>query len=266
MSHPDRQPASNGGRSRVALLIHARFVGAGSAYQPCAGIEKHRHAGHRRRIAQRQIVCTGGRAGGAVPLLKAVRACFAPGLIIAVVRGEDSFVAGFGETAPGNKAEPDGQSIFRLGSVSKVFATDVLAKLVAQGHVGLTDPLSRYAPDGVVVKSFGSTPFTLLEPLTPQDCRASCAIPQSRMATAIPFLRSTPAYAPGTTAALGKAAGKPYRDLCRSRSWRRSRSPTRPSAFPTSRRRASWWGWTRSTSLIPTGRCPGVLGALASER
>ena len=25
-----------------------------------------------------------------------------------------------------------------------------------------------------------------------------------------------PAYAPGTTAALGKAAGKPYRDLCRS--------------------------------------------------
>ena len=149
MSHPDRQPASNGGRSRVALLIHA--------------------------------------ARGAVPLLKAVRACFAPGLIIAVVRGEDSFVAGFGETAPGNKAEPDGQSIFRLGSVSKVFATDVLAKLVAQGHVGLTDPLSRYAPDGVVVKSFGSTPFTLLEPLTPQDCRASCAIPQSRMATAIPF-------------------------------------------------------------------------------
>jgi D-alanyl-D-alanine-carboxypeptidase/D-alanyl-D-alanine-endopeptidase len=87
----------------------------------------------------------------------------APGLIIAVVRGDDSFVAGFGKTGPDNETEPDGQSIFRLGSVSKVFATDVLAKLVAQGRVSLTDPLSRYAPDGVTVKSFAGKPFTLLD-------------------------------------------------------------------------------------------------------
>lgn len=162
----------------------------------------------------------------------------APGLIIAVVRGDDSFVAGFGKTGPDNETEPDGQSIFRLGSVSKVFATDVLAKLVAQGRVSLTDPLSRYAPDGVTVKSFAGKPFTLLDLAT-----HSAGLPRELRDPAIkenegnPFLafkadyywkwisEHPPAYAPGTTAmysnfgygllgeALSKAAGKPYRDL-----------------------------------------------------
>lgn len=137
----------------------------------------------------------------------------APGLIIAVVRGDDSFVAGFGETALGNKTEPDGQSIFRLGSVSKVFATDVLAKLVAQGRVGLTDPLSRHAPDGAVVKSFADKPFTLLDLAThsaglPRELRD----PSVKEGDGNPFLafetdyywkwtsEHSPAYAPGTTA------------------------------------------------------------------
>jgi D-alanyl-D-alanine-carboxypeptidase/D-alanyl-D-alanine-endopeptidase len=69
----------------------------------------------------------------------------APGLIISVVHGEDSYIEGYGETAPGNKVEPNGKSIIRLGSVSKVFATDLLAAMAAEGRVGLTDPLSRYA-------------------------------------------------------------------------------------------------------------------------
>jgi CubicO group peptidase (beta-lactamase class C family) len=67
----------------------------------------------------------------------------APGLIIVVVRGEDVVIQGYGETAPGNGVEPDAQSIFRLGSVSKVFATDVLAALAAKDKVRLTDPLAK---------------------------------------------------------------------------------------------------------------------------
>src|ERR1700704_5563128 len=34
----------------------------------------------------------------------------APGLVLAVVRGDESLVLGFGETRPGNKVEPDGRS------------------------------------------------------------------------------------------------------------------------------------------------------------
>ncbi|KWV52963.1 beta-lactam-binding protein [Bradyrhizobium macuxiense] len=164
----------------------------------------------------------------------------APGLVLAVVRGDDSVVQGYGETAPGNKVEPDGRSIIRLGSVSKVFATDLLATLAAEGRVGLTDPLSRYAPAGVAVRSFGGQPFSLLDLAThsaglPREVRD----PSVKDGDGNPFLaykrdtywawigENTPAYAPGTTAmysnfgygllgeALAKAGGKPYADLLR---------------------------------------------------
>ncbi|WP_247311594.1 D-alanyl-D-alanine-carboxypeptidase/endopeptidase AmpH [Bradyrhizobium sp. 141] len=162
----------------------------------------------------------------------------APGLILAVVHGDDSVVQGYGETAPGSKVEPDGRSIIRLGSISKVFATDLLATLAAEGRVGLTDPLSRYAPAGVTVRSFGNQPFSLLDLAShaaglPREVRN----PSVKGGDGNPFLafradyywkwisEHPPAYAPGTTAmysnygygllgeALSKAAGKPYRDL-----------------------------------------------------
>ncbi|PPQ16415.1 D-alanyl-D-alanine-carboxypeptidase/endopeptidase AmpH [Bradyrhizobium sp. AC87j1] len=164
----------------------------------------------------------------------------APGLIVAVVRGDDSVVQGYGETAPGSKVEPDGKSIVRLGSVSKVFATDLLAAMAAEGRVGLTDPLSRYAPVGVTIKSFGDQPFSLLDLAThsaglPRELRD----PSVKEDDGNPFLafrrdyywkwleQNAPAYTPGTTAmysnfgfgllgeALAKAGGRPYSDLLR---------------------------------------------------
>ncbi len=161
----------------------------------------------------------------------------APGLILAVVRGDDSTVIGMGETAPGSKKEPNGKSIIRLGSISKVFATDILANLVASGRVGLTEPLARYAPDGTTVKSNGQ-PITLRDLAThsaglPRELRDP-SVPESSDNQFDAFKRdyywrwisqNAPAYAPNTTAiysnygygllgdALSKAAGKSYSDL-----------------------------------------------------
>lgn len=164
----------------------------------------------------------------------------APGLIIAVVHGDDCFIEGYGETAPGNKTEPDGKSIFRLGSVSKVLAGDLLAVMAVEGRIGLSDPLSKYAPPGLAPKSFGNQPITLLDLVT-----HSAGLPRELSDPSVkgdggnpfsPFTRShywkwlsenAPAYAPGTTAmysnygfgllgdALAKAGGKPYADLLR---------------------------------------------------
>ena len=44
----------------------------------------------------------------------------APAVIIAVVRGDQVVIQGYGETAPGNGVEPDANSIFRIASVSKL--------------------------------------------------------------------------------------------------------------------------------------------------
>src|SRR2546430_12516494 len=46
----------------------------------------------------------------------------APGLVLAVVRGEESVVLGDGETRPGSKGEPDGPFLVRTGSLAQGLA------------------------------------------------------------------------------------------------------------------------------------------------
>ncbi|QEL23845.1 D-alanyl-D-alanine-carboxypeptidase/endopeptidase AmpH [Bosea sp. F3-2] len=162
----------------------------------------------------------------------------APGLILAVVRGEDSFIAGYGETAPDSGKEPDGRSIVRIGSVSKVFATDVLAAMTAAGRVALDAPLARYAPPGKTPLAFEDRPVTLLDLAT-----HSAGLPREMADPATPpgeknpfaayrasyywdwLATHRPAYRAGTTAmysnfgfgllgeALGRAGGKPFAQL-----------------------------------------------------
>jgi serine-type D-Ala-D-Ala carboxypeptidase/endopeptidase len=59
------------------------------------------------------------------------------------VHGDHSLVRGYGETEKGNGRTPDGNSLLRLNSVTKVFTTEVLASLAAEGKRpgwrGLTD-------------------------------------------------------------------------------------------------------------------------------
>src|SRR5256886_1168060 len=87
----------------------------------------------------------------------------APGLVLAVVRGEESIVLGYGETRPGSKVEPDGRSIVRMGSIAKVMAGQVLATMAADGTVKLVDPLAKYAPSGAKVPAFAGREITLLD-------------------------------------------------------------------------------------------------------
>jgi D-alanyl-D-alanine-carboxypeptidase/D-alanyl-D-alanine-endopeptidase len=86
----------------------------------------------------------------------------APGMVLVVTRGDDTIVLGFGETEKGNKQTPDGNSLLRLNSITKVFATEALASLVADGKLRLTDPLQRYAGDKAV-PTFNGRPMTLLD-------------------------------------------------------------------------------------------------------
>ncbi|WP_454675998.1 D-alanyl-D-alanine-carboxypeptidase/endopeptidase AmpH [Achromobacter marplatensis] len=157
----------------------------------------------------------------------------APAVIIAVVRGDQVVIQGYGETAPGNGVEPDANSIFRIASVSKVFAADVLASLAAKGKLKLTDPLAKYAPDNARVETNGR-PITLLDLAThsaglPRELPDPDAKPSDNPFAA--FDRAyywkwiggnKPAYVPGTTTlysnlgfgllgdALAKAGGADY--------------------------------------------------------
>ena len=51
-----------------------------------------------------------------------------PGMVLAVVRNGESIVVGYGERAD-HGSEPDGNTMIRVGSLSKVFAGQILASL-----------------------------------------------------------------------------------------------------------------------------------------
>lgn len=69
-----------------------------------------------------------------------------PALVIGVVRDGEAAIYGFGERIDGGKA-PDGDTIMRIGSITKAFTGQVLAALAAEGTVSLTERLSTLAPD-----------------------------------------------------------------------------------------------------------------------
>ena len=60
-------------------------------------------------------------------------------------------MAGYGRVAPGSNERPQPDSLFRLCSISKILATDLLSKLVAAKKVSFDDPLQKFAPAGATV-------------------------------------------------------------------------------------------------------------------
>src|SRR5262249_3090635 len=86
-----------------------------------------------------------------------------PGLIIGAVRNGESAVFGFGEAADGSGKAPDGQTLLRIGSITKAFTGQVLAGLVAQGTVKFTDRLQDRIPWTVKVPERGGKPIRLIE-------------------------------------------------------------------------------------------------------
>lgn len=86
-----------------------------------------------------------------------------PGMVLAVVRNGESIVVGYGERADG-AGEPDGDTMIRVGSISKAFAGQVLASLAADGTVRLSDRLQDRLrwPSAVVPRKDGRE-VTLLD-------------------------------------------------------------------------------------------------------
>jgi D-alanyl-D-alanine-carboxypeptidase/D-alanyl-D-alanine-endopeptidase len=88
----------------------------------------------------------------------------ANGMVIVVIdEAAHGTIAGFGHAGPGVGPPPDGRTVFRLQSVSKLFDCDLLSALVADGRMRLDDPLQRYAPAArTVPQPPGAPPITVL--------------------------------------------------------------------------------------------------------
>jgi CubicO group peptidase (beta-lactamase class C family) len=83
------------------------------------------------------------------------------GIVVGVVDADGrSRVVAYGDPGPG-KPPLDGNSVFEIGSISKVFTATVLAELVAEGKVRLDDPAQKYLSEGVRLPTRGDKVITL---------------------------------------------------------------------------------------------------------
>lgn len=69
-------------------------------------------------------------------------------------------VVSYGDPGPGQPAL-DGNSVFEIGSISKVFTATVLAELVQEGKVHLEDPAQKYLPATVHLPTRNGKEITL---------------------------------------------------------------------------------------------------------
>ncbi len=90
-----------------------------------------------------------------------VTADLVTGLVVGVLDGDTTLVRGYGKVARGGKAVPDGDTIYEIGSNSKVFTGLLLADAVQRGLVKLDDPVQKYLPEGIEMPKWEDTPVLL---------------------------------------------------------------------------------------------------------
>ena len=85
-----------------------------------------------------------------------------PGLAIGMISaaGRSVACAGWREAGGGRSVEPD--TLFEIGSITKIFTAWLLADAQARGELNWSDPIDAYLPANVVAPRINDTPIRLL--------------------------------------------------------------------------------------------------------
>ncbi len=63
------------------------------------------------------------------------------GISVGIMRGKDAAVFGYGKVSLDSNLQPDGNTIYEIGSITKVFTTLLLADMAENKLINLTDPV-----------------------------------------------------------------------------------------------------------------------------
>jgi CubicO group peptidase (beta-lactamase class C family) len=92
-----------------------------------------------------------------------------PGLSVALIRRNpqtgqlEMMLLNFGSTAKDGAEPVDSNTVYEIGSITKVFTGILLAQAVQAGQMKLDDPIQGYLPDGVQAPAYKGIPITLAE-------------------------------------------------------------------------------------------------------
>src|SRR5580692_3797072 len=69
-----------------------------------------------------------------------------PAIVVGIIDEQGARIVAYGQSGAKDGRAPDGDTVFEIGSVTKVFTSLVLAEMVGRGEVKLDDPISKYLP------------------------------------------------------------------------------------------------------------------------
>ena len=87
------------------------------------------------------------------------------GMVIGMIADDpqERWVLGYGKLSTTDERVPDGDTVFEIGSITKVFTGTLLAQAVLNGEVKLDDPISMYLPEGITAPEYEGRSITLLD-------------------------------------------------------------------------------------------------------
>lgn len=83
------------------------------------------------------------------------------GIVVGLIDEEQRIVIGHGRRSLDDETPPDGDTVFEIGSVTKVFTATLLADMARDGKLSLQDPVQKLLPESVRVPTRGERPITL---------------------------------------------------------------------------------------------------------
>nr|BFE81614.1 hypothetical protein GCM10020093_042150 [Planobispora longispora] len=140
------------------------------------------------------------------------------GVVVAAIAGESVEIRGAGRTGGKHDGVPDADTVFEIGSVSKVFTALALARLAVAGKADLDEPLAALLPEGTRVPSRDGKEITLRHLAThtsglPRLPKGMLLRALLRPSTPDPYAGCTAEFLLGTLAAtrLGAVPGRRFR-------------------------------------------------------
>ena len=83
------------------------------------------------------------------------------GIVVGVIDAAGRRVVAHGRYSRRSRRNVDGDTLFEIGSISKVFTSLLLSDMALRGDVALDDPVAKHLPDGVAIPERGGRQITL---------------------------------------------------------------------------------------------------------
>jgi CubicO group peptidase (beta-lactamase class C family) len=83
------------------------------------------------------------------------------GIVAGIIDAKGRRVSAWGNMAKGDQRPVNGDTIFEIGSITKVFTSLLLMDMVQKGEVALSDPVSKFLPPSVKVPERNGRKITL---------------------------------------------------------------------------------------------------------